>query len=148
LLARWTLQELAKEHELCRILEREGREFPELLPRMKDSVVQRAYREAADFIRRRLDDLGLPEQDCEALAAIALGALVNYRAEEGLFGEPPAGVDEERFIKTWVDLWATFAQAAGRRPPAERKEGQRPSGNVRSMARVARESARRKRDRG
>jgi AcrR family transcriptional regulator len=125
LLARWTLQELAKEYDLCRILEHEGREFPELLRRMKDAVVQRAYRDAAEFIRRRLDGLGLPQQDCEALAAIALGALVNYRAEERLFGEPPAGVDEERFVKTWVDLWAAFAVAA-RDPVPERSQAAEP----------------------
>jgi len=134
LLARWTLQELAKEYDFCRILERESQEFPELLRRMKEVVVQGAYRQTAEFTRRRLADLGLPEQDCEAIAAIALGALVNYRTEQGLFGEPPAGVDEERLVKTWVELWLAFAQAAaGRQPVTKGEERELPSASVRRL---------------
>ena len=148
LLARWTLQELAKEYDFCRILERESQEFPELLRRMKKVVVQGAYRQAAEFTRRRLSDLGLPDQDCEALAAIALGALVNYRTEQGLFGEPPAGVDEERFIKTWVDLWVTFAQAAPDRVPREAEQDQLAPKSVHRLAPVKCRPASRRRDRG
>jgi AcrR family transcriptional regulator len=134
LLARWTLQELAKEYDLCRILEREGQEFPELTRRMKDAVVQRAYRETAEFIRRRLEELNLPEQDCEALAAIALGALVNYRTEERLFGEPPAGVDEERFVKAWVELWAALPQSLPGQAPNQSEQRQPlPSASLRRL---------------
>jgi hypothetical protein len=115
---------------------------------MKDSVVQHAYQEAADFIRRRLQDLGLPEQDCEALAAIGLGALVNYRTDERLFGEPPAGVDEERLIKPWVDLWFTFAQAGGGRPPKEGEEDQLLPASVRRLTPKEGACAPRRRDRG
>jgi AcrR family transcriptional regulator len=132
LLARWTLQELAKEYDFCRILERESQEFPELLRRMKEVVVRGAYRQAAEFARRRLADVGLQEQDCEAIAAIALGALVNYRAEQGLFGEAPAGVDEERLVKTWVDLLLAFVQAGASRQ-APKEGGERPSASVRQL---------------
>jgi len=148
LLARWTLQELAKEYDFCRILERESQEFPELLRRMKEVVVQGAYRQAAEFTRRRLSDLGRPEQDFEALAAIALGALVNYRTEQSLFGEPPAGVDEERFIKTWVDLWVTFAQAGRNRAPRQAEEGPLAPRSVRRLAPAKSPSSSRRRDRG
>lgn len=148
LLARWTLQELAKEYDLLKILEREGREFPELLRRMKDAVVQRSYRETAEFTRRRLEDLSLPEQDCEALAVIAIGALVNYRTQEGLFGEPPGGVDEERFVKAWVDQWVAFTQGVRGRALKEGEEGRLPSASIRRLTPKERVSAPQKRDRG
>lgn len=122
LLARWTLQELANERDLCRVLEREGHEFPELLRRMHAAVVQRAYREGAEWMRRKLKELSLPERDCEALTAIGLGAIVNYRSEQALFGEPPAGVDEERFVKTWVDVWVALVEASRGQPQRERQE--------------------------
>ena len=130
LLARWTLQELAKQNDLWRILHREGGDLPELLNRVKGAVVQRSYRETAEFVRRGLGEQGHPEQDCEALAVIALGALVNYRTEEALFGEPPAGVNEDRFIKTWVDQWVAFAKGVGEQAPKEAAVDQRSSGSV------------------
>lgn len=148
LLARWTLQELAKEYDLCRILERESQEFPDLLRRMKDTVFERAYREAAEFTRRRHRDLGVPEQDCEALAVIAIGALVHYRTEEGLFGEPPAGLDEERLIKAFVDLWVAFAHGVRDQAPKEGEEGQLPSASIHRLTPKEGARAPRRRDRG
>ena len=46
------------------------------------------------------------------MAAIALGAIVNYRQSELDYGEPPGMVDEERFVTTWVNLLVVAAEAA------------------------------------
>jgi hypothetical protein len=48
-----------------------------------------------------------------------LGAIVNCRLEEDAFGTPPADVDEERFIGTWVEVCARFLGL-----PATRDSGQ------------------------
>ena len=45
-------------------------------------------------------------------AAVALGALVDYRLEETMFGVPPGGSAEEEFIEAWVDTWESFARGA------------------------------------
>jgi hypothetical protein len=45
------------------------------------------------------------------VAAIALGSLVHYRVEEAMFGRPPAGVGEEEFIETWVEVWTRVAES-------------------------------------
>ena len=41
--------------------------------------------------------------DLDALAAVVLGPIINYRVLETLFGRPPGDVDEERFIEAWAD---------------------------------------------
>ncbi len=61
-------------------------------------------------LKRKEVGIDLPEHDAQALAAIALGSIINYRVEVTLFGEPPAAVPEERFIKSWVDVWATYGE--------------------------------------
>lgn len=112
LLGRWTLQQLDRQRDLLRILYRESDQFPELAARARDRLFRRAYREAAEFLRRKIAEGAFPELDPEAVAAIALGSLANYRVEEALFGAPPAGVDEERLIDAWVRMWLALAGAA------------------------------------
>ena len=48
--------------------------------------------------------------DLDALAAVLLGSIINYRVLETLFGRPPGDVGEDRFIETWAD--ASFAMLA------------------------------------
>ena len=57
-------------------------------------------------------DGGFPDYDCEAAVAVLLGAVVHYRVEEATFGAPPADVDEERFVETWVDVCMRLAESA------------------------------------
>jgi len=105
LLVRWALQELAAENDLWRVLIREGADFPELVARYRDNVVQRGYTAGADMFERHRSATGQPGLDARALAAIGLGAIANYRQIQSTLGEPPGGVDEETFITTWVELW-------------------------------------------
>lgn len=110
LIARWALAELADEQPLVRILQKDGDQFPKLVAEFSERVVNRGYREAAKLIGRRLERSAL-DQRPEAIAAIALGSLVNYRVEQTMFGVPPAGVEEEEFIEAWVELWTRVAQS-------------------------------------
>ena len=115
LVARWALQELGAEQPLMRVVQKDGDQFPELVAEVRERIVERGHREAANVMGRMFAEAGLSGAEADALAAVALGSLVNYRIEETMFGVPPGGVDEERFIEAWVDLWSTFAEAkAGR----------------------------------
>jgi AcrR family transcriptional regulator len=117
LIARWALTELRSEQDLMRIVFRDGDQFPELVAEFSERIVNRGYREAGALIARLFADSGYDERTPESLAAIALGSLVHYRLEETMFGSPPAGVDEEEFIETWVDVWVRVAQGAGVESP-------------------------------
>lgn len=113
LLGRWLLQELEGEREVTRLIEKEGEQFPELVARMREEVVQTGYEQAAEYARRRLTGAD-GDLDPEAVAAVAVGAMINYRRMQWTLGEAPGKVDEERFLDTWVDV---LMRAAG--PDAE-----------------------------
>lgn len=116
LLGRWLLQELTDERDVTRLIEKEGDQFPEIVARMRDEVVQAGYRQASDYASARLvhdDDTGL---DPDAVAAIAVGAVINYRRTQWTFGTPPADVDEERFLETWVELLVRAVKGAPTTP--------------------------------
>jgi AcrR family transcriptional regulator len=109
LIARWTLHELGNEQNLMKIVFRDGDQFPELVELFTERIVDRGYREAATVIGRIFEQAGVLDHDPNAVAAIALGSLVHYRVEEAMFGQPPAGVGEEEFIATWVEVWTRVA---------------------------------------
>lgn len=110
LLCRWVLNMMAEQRDFIRILHREGDEFPQLVAEFHERIVRRGLELATGFFRFKQKQAGLefPEQDPEAIAAVALGSIINYRVEEAMFGEPPGPVSEERFLRTWVDVWSTY----------------------------------------
>jgi AcrR family transcriptional regulator len=110
LVARWTLQELKEEQELMRVVQKDGDQFPELVADVHERIVTRGYEEARKLIARLAEQSGASASNTDALAAVALGALVAYRVEERMFGVPPGDVSEDDFISAWVDLWVGFAE--------------------------------------
>ncbi len=102
LTARWGLAELRREHELTRIVMKEGDRFPEIAETFREAIVLRGHRMAAEWISRYVESQGGHVDDPEAFASLTTDALVGYTLQEMLFGPSPAGVDEERFVKAWV----------------------------------------------
>jgi AefR-like transcriptional repressor, C-terminal domain len=115
LLARSSLQLLARERSLRRIVITEGDRFPDLKRRFKTGIVDRAYREATGFVRQKMETGEFPEGDAEAIAVAMLGSLLAYEFEIDVFGRPPAGVDEERLIGSVVDSWMAMARDGRKR---------------------------------
>src|SRR5215218_2067708 len=113
LLARAALQMLARERSLPRIVITEGDRFPDLKRRFKTGVVDRAYRDATDFVRQKMETGEFPEGDAEAVEVAMVGSLLGYELEIDVFGRPPAGVDEERLIAAVVDSWMAMSHGGG-----------------------------------
>jgi AcrR family transcriptional regulator len=103
LTARWGLAELRREHELTRIVMKEGERFPELSDAFREAIVMRGHRLAAEWLARRVEREGGHIDDPDAFASVTTDSLVGYTLQEVLFGPSPAGVDEERFLAAWVD---------------------------------------------
>ena len=103
LIARWGLAELRREHELTRIVMREGENFPELAATFRAAIVESGHRLATVWVRSRADALGAGVDDPEAFAAVLTGSLVGYTLQELLFGPAAGGVDDDRFVAAWVD---------------------------------------------
>jgi len=105
LLAKWILTELGHERLINSLLEKEGDTAPGLRERFRDRVVEPGYAAAAEVLRGRFTDLRLdPTTDADALAAVVVGALVNYRRHQWTFAAPPLGVDEQRYVEALVNL--------------------------------------------
>lgn len=111
--ARAALRTLERQRDLFRVLARDGDAFPEIAGRVHDELVGRGYEQMRRQLRRLLRQRGrgLPAGDLDALAAVALGSLVHYRDDEAIYGHPPAGAREDRFVAMWVDLVATWLEA-------------------------------------
>lgn len=113
LLARWVLQQLDREHDLVRVLEKDGDDLPELRARVYDELVGEGYRLGVQYFRRVLERVeGLHGVDVEALSVIALGAAANFRRTAWTFGHRPLGLDDDRFVVAIVDLLARLVEGA------------------------------------
>jgi AcrR family transcriptional regulator len=110
--ARWTLDELADEMPLMKIVQKDGDRFPELVAEVHGRIVARGHSEAAQLVERIMG--GTDGGRAAALGSVALGALVNYRIEETMFGAPPNGLSEDDYIETWVEVVLAQVEAARR----------------------------------
>jgi AcrR family transcriptional regulator len=119
LIARWALYELGAEQPLMRVVQKDGDQFPELVSRVKERIIDQGHREAARLIGRMLAELGAAPSDEEAIGSVALGSLVAYKIEQTMFGSPGADVDEERLIEAWVGVWMTVFEAAAAKTKLE-----------------------------
>lgn len=105
ILGRFILLELGAERDLLRILLKDGDRFPKVMADARTRLIDPAYQEFTEWMRGHVC-----VDDIEALAAVALGAIVQYRAIEALLGAPPGGQDEEAFLQAWVKLVADGLQ--------------------------------------
>jgi len=112
LVGRWGLAELRREHELTRIVMKEGERFPELAAAFRELIVRRGHRFATAWLEGRAARFDVRLEDPEALASVVTDALVGYTLQEVLFGPAPAGVDDERFLAAWVDATCTLVRTA------------------------------------
>jgi AcrR family transcriptional regulator len=111
-LARWVLAEHQRQGALLRLVARDGDRFPELTALVRDRIVDRAYVQAEQWLRARIEAGGFPDYDAAAVAVVALGSLVAYDAHIALTGAPPLGVDNDRLVAQWVEVWSRVATSA------------------------------------
>ena len=110
LMARLALDEIGEDQAVLRIVMREGDNSPALRDEFHRRIVSRGHAKLAGDLRARARRGGVDPPDLDALAAVLLGSVINYRVLETLFGRPPGDVGEDRFIETWAD--ASFAMLA------------------------------------
>jgi AcrR family transcriptional regulator len=113
LMGRWNLEDLSRRQSMYRFLWKEGDRFPELRDRIGEALVERPLRRVADWIRARAAQAGAEEPDCEALALVMVQSMASYRSLQTIFGSKPLGVDEWRFLETWVEVCLSAAEHFG-----------------------------------
>ena len=113
LMGRWNLEDLSRRQAMYRFLWKEGDRFPELRELVREALVEMPLRGVADWIRARAAQAGAEEPDCEALALVMVQSMASYRSLRTIFGHKPLGVDERRFLETWVEVCLGAAERFG-----------------------------------
>ena len=103
LLGRLALDEIGGDQPLLRIVMREGDGSPELRDEFHRRIVSRGHDKLVAWLRAIARRRGVQPPDLDAIAAVILGSVINYRVLETLFGRPPGDVDEDRFVEAWAD---------------------------------------------
>ena len=114
ILGRFLLLELGAERDFLRILLKDLDRFPKLLASAQHRLIEPMYAEFATWMRGHADAGRVCTEDVEAVATVALGAIIQYRAMEALLGSAPASLDEERFLQAWVSLVGALATGGAR----------------------------------
>lgn len=113
LLARSALHEIGEDQPVMRIVVKEGENFPGLRDEFRERIVRRGHLKTVQWLELASSRARVKGLDLDAIAAVMLGSLINYRILETLFGRPPGDVDEERFIEAWVDSTHKMLEAYG-----------------------------------
>jgi AcrR family transcriptional regulator len=103
LLGRLALEEITNDQPLLRVVLREGDNFPELRDEFHRRIVGRGHAKLVAWLRATARARGAGGADEEALAVVLVGSIINYCVLQTLFGKPPGGVGEDRFIAAWTD---------------------------------------------
>jgi AcrR family transcriptional regulator len=105
------IERMAEQRALIRLLYRDLDPFPALVESLTEGLVRAGYRDFAARlrVRQRAGDVRA-DLDVDAVAAVAIGSVVNRGVLMAMLGEPPAGVEDERFLATWVDAVARMVQ--------------------------------------
>ncbi|MBO2453718.1 TetR/AcrR family transcriptional regulator [Actinomadura barringtoniae] len=99
--ARYILAELEGEEELLRIMVSEARSRPEIVEAAVEQLVNTTYGEFTGWLR---ESAGVSEERAEAVASVGLGALMSFRILPSVLRVTAAGVDDETFVATWVEM--------------------------------------------
>jgi AcrR family transcriptional regulator len=103
-LARAAMQMLTDDRDVLRIVWRELEQFPALRDEVCERRMQGTYAAIADWLRERDARGELRVEDPDATAAVLLGALTSFKLFQALFGESPGRVDDERFVRAWLQV--------------------------------------------
>lgn len=114
LMARWNLSSLDQRRELAMFLRRDGDHLSDALrAKLYRRLVEEPYAEVVAWLRRRFESTEAEQTDFEALALILIETMVSFRSMRWVFGQTPGGVDDDRFVETWVELGLAFAGREG-----------------------------------
>jgi AcrR family transcriptional regulator len=100
---RRTLDELVRLQPLIEIAAREGRQRPGVLEPLQRVLAEDGAQAESAFLAERMAQGEVAEADADAVAAVAMLALVGHHLAEHFFGAP-IGADRERFVETLARL--------------------------------------------
>jgi AcrR family transcriptional regulator len=113
-LAEWNLASLLRRQTLNRFLAREADRLPPALrSKVYDRLVARPYEQVFELLKSQMPATEQRRFDPEALALIFVQAMAGYRSMHATFGKVVGGVDDKRFVRSWVEVALAVARDAG-----------------------------------
>ncbi len=94
-----TLDELDRLQPLIEIAAREGRQRPELLEPLHRVLAEDGAQAESALLAERMQRGEIVDADADAVAAVAMFALVGHHLAHHFFGAP-IGADRDRFVET------------------------------------------------
>jgi AcrR family transcriptional regulator len=101
LTARYVLAELDGEEELLRIMVSEARSRPEIVEAAVEQLVNTTY---GEFTAWLVESAEVTEERATAVTSVGLGALMSFRILPSVLRVTAAGVDDDTFVATWVEM--------------------------------------------
>lgn len=95
------------------LLGREYGRFPDLLEQLYSLLVEESLASEGKDLAKDIAEKQVRSGDADALAAVVQSALVGFHLSKTYFGSQPYGIDDDRFIKTLVDLLVPVAVTEG-----------------------------------
>ena len=112
-LAEWNLASLTRRKNLNRFIARDWGLLPRVRQkRLYERLVAFPYERIVDLLRAVLPAAEARRFDVEALALIFVQSMAGYRAMESTFGKVVGDVDDERFVRSWVEVALAVARDA------------------------------------
>ena len=78
--------------------------FPDLFKEIQNLMVDESRELAGGDLEQRMEAKQVPRRDPVALASVVQSALIGFHLAHTFFGRDPAGVSDDRFVKTLAEL--------------------------------------------
>ena len=103
LVARGSLMLMSNWRDMIRVIMKESDQFPSVMATARSRLFENSYRFLADWLAGKAKGGDIGDADFEAVTAIWLGGIESYWVMGNVYDHPPFGIDDERFIRQWVD---------------------------------------------
>jgi hypothetical protein len=106
--AHQALDQMDELKDLTRLVLRDLDQFPDVLTPVVDRLLEGPVRLVAERTVKVA-----PTVDAEAIAAVLVGGLVNFKVIEALAGRRPGAVPQERIVAAWAQLYRLVLENHG-----------------------------------
>jgi AcrR family transcriptional regulator len=107
LVVRGSLVLMTTWRDLIRVMAKEGDRFPEVMADARDSLFNRSRQFLAKWLEGKAPQVDSLDRDFEAITTIWLGAIESYWIATSIHDDRPLGINEDRFVRQWVQTLMT-----------------------------------------
>ncbi|MFB6346578.1 MAG: TetR/AcrR family transcriptional regulator [bacterium] len=97
---KWGLQLIKQGHRIYLTLIPLKQEFPELMQRFYDRVIEKSYDLAQEWAQRKQEDDRIEADNLDRVMVTVVNSMVQHQQISLLFGDPPAGIEDDEYIET------------------------------------------------